>query len=278
MKRWICLLVVTPLLAQDVRIIVGSTWSIVNGKKVQSGETIPALAKLTASAASDLVLDCGKDGWLAYSCNGACTITACGKTAQDVTVRRVDPYGWAGPKPTPSRVLESSMVPQGLLASFFSHQPKNAQVLGVRAAGNLSDAVVRQAGDKVLWAPALARVLEGNYCFQIGALPAGSSKPRVFALEWNREGDGGAQLGNLAAGLYTIERGTPGEKGSCQIDDPDAAKAWVLVVGGNDFERIQKEWESYAAGLRQLAEDTGPEVASTVSHAVLAALADSAGK
>jgi len=54
MKRWICLLVVTPLLAQDVRIIVGSTWSIVNGKKVQSGETIPALAKLTASAASDL--------------------------------------------------------------------------------------------------------------------------------------------------------------------------------------------------------------------------------
>jgi hypothetical protein len=276
MKCWTCLLIITPLLAQNVRILGGSTWSM-NGNKVHPGDTIPASANLTAKARSDLVLDCGKDVLRAYSCNSACTITpvamdkglpVCRETVSGAAVQRVDPYGWVDPKPSPG----------GMAASLFSHQPKNAQVLGVRAAGNLSDAVVRQAGDKVLWAPALARVLEGNYCFQIGALPAGSSKPRAFALEWNREGDGGAQLSNLAAGLYTIERGTPGEKGSCQIDDPDAAKAWVLVVGGNDFERIQKEWESYAAGLRQLAEDTGPEVASTVSHAVLAALADSAGK
>jgi hypothetical protein len=165
-----------------------------------------------------------------------------------------------------------------MVSSLFRHQPKPAQTLGVRAAGNLTDAVVKQVGDKVLWAPALARVLEGNYCFQVGVLPAGTAKPRSFVLQWNREGDAGVELRNLPAGLYTLERGTPAGNGGCEIDDPDAAKAWVLVVSESDFERVRKEWESYTPGLKQLAESAGPEVASTVGHAVLAALADSAGK
>ncbi len=81
----------------------------------------------------------------------------------------------------------------------------------------------------------------------------------------------------FAPGLYSLLRGTPDTQGGCGIDDPDAAPAWVLVVNGSGFSVIESQWKSYLPGLKRLAQDTSPEVATTVRHAILSALADAPG-
>ena len=182
----------------------------------------------------------------------------------DVEVRRVDPGGWAKPQPSP-----------GNMAEAFLSRARKSSILGVRGGGNIRDAVLRQSGASVAWGPALARLLEGDYCFQVRALPEG--KPFVFTFNWNRNGDGAAPVPGLSPGLYTLERGTPDGNG-CQIDDPDAAKAWVLIASQPDFGRLHELWDSYAPGLNDLAESASAEVSATVAHSVLASLADTAGR
>ena len=269
MRHWIVLLVACPVFAQNSQVVGSTTWKL-NGATLTSGQKIePADSKIEGSNASDLVLSCGREGWYAYSCRrDRCTVSACQKSGNpDVEIRQVDPGGWANPKPVP-----------GNMAQSFLSRAQNSRLLGVRGGGNISDAVLQQSGASIIWGPALARLLEGDYCFQVKALPEGSGKPFVFTLNWNRTGDGAVEVSGLAAGLYTIERGTANGGGACQIEDPDAAKAWVLIVSQPDFSRLRGMWDSYAPGLNDLAETVSAEVSATVAHSVLASLADMAGR
>lgn len=269
MKYWMVFLTLSPVFAQGPQVVGATTWKLLNGAPLASKQQIvPTNATIVGSRASDLILNCGNDGWLAYSCRREqCSIQACQqKGDSQVEVRRVDPVGWASPK--------ASFGDMAL--SFFSREPKAAQLLGVRGGGNISDAVLRQSQSKVVWGPALRRVLEGSYCFRAEALPAGSNKPFVFTMEWNQTGDGIADVPGLAAGLYTLERGTSNGKGGCEIEDPDAAKAWVLIVPDQDFARVHDLWESYSSGLSEIAENVSGDVSATVSHAILASLANTA--
>jgi hypothetical protein len=285
MKRYILLGLFTgSLLAQsttganEARIIGGGKGWTNGGRPVLStpcaaapqSACVPRLATLTGTSSDPLVLECGASGWLYYSCSHEkCQVPVCSERVDYVVVHRVDPTAWA-PQPKASAI--------DMLASFFRREPKPLQTLGVRAAGNLTDAVVRQTGNRVFWAPALTRLLEGSYCFRLGPLPVGgSAKPRTFSLEWTRDNDGAVDLPNLAPGAYTLMRGEP-EGGSCQIDDPDAAPVWVVVAPDASFARLGPEWESYSMGLAQLAENTSPEAAAAVRHVVIAWLADSIGK
>lgn len=274
MKYGMWLLLAGALWAQErspeIVVIGGTGWSS-GGKAIKRGDRLNAVAKLNGSGTGDLVIQCDKEDWLAYHCERACVVPVCSTQTAGVTVRHVHPTAWAKPQP-------SQPAAPNFLTSLFRREGNSVENLGVRAAGNLSDAVVRQNGDQILFAPPLARVLEGNYCFQMGPLPAGSAKPRTFTLEWNREGDAAVELRGVPAGLYTLERGIPQGGGACKIEDPDAAKAWILVAAGAGFERAQKAWEAYESGLSQLKDDSSPEVSATVSHAILASLADSLGK
>jgi hypothetical protein len=271
MKRWIVLLVTWPVFAQNPQVVGTTTWKL-NGAALTSGQKIEATrSNIEGSSASDLVLACGSEGWLAYSCRkDRCTVSVCQKTGNsEVEIRRVDPGGWASPKPAPGNMLTSLVRHEGR---------SRGVILGVRGGGNIGDAVLQQSGAKVAWGPALARLLEGDYCFEAKALPEGSSKPFVFTLQWNRAGDGAVEVPGLAAGLYSLERGTSDEKAGCRIEDPDAAKAWVLIASGPDFSRLRDLWESYVPGLNEVAEAVSAEVSATVSHSILASLADMAGR
>lgn len=266
MKHWIVLLVAGPIFAQNAQVVGSTTWKL-NGAPLASGQKIASPnSNIEGSNASDLVLNCGADGWYAYSCRkDRCSASACQKTGNsEVEIRRVDPGGWANPKPAP-----------GNMASSFFSRARNSSILGVRGGGNLSDAVLQQSGASVAWGPALTRLLEGDYCFQVKALPEG--KPFVFTLKWSRTGDGAVEVSGLPAGLYTLERGMANGSG-CLIDDPDAATAWVLIASQPDFGRLRDLWNSYAPGLNDLAVTVSAEVSATIAHSVLASLADTAGR
>jgi hypothetical protein len=264
MKLWIVLLVACPVFAQNAQVVGGTTWKL-NGGPLASGQNVALKSEIKGSKASDLVLSCGDEGWYAYSCrNDSCNVSACQKPDNaDVERRRVDPEGWAKPKPGL----------RNMLASFLSRESGNV-TLGVRGGGNLNDAVLQQSGAKVAWGPALTRLLEGDYCFRAKTLSKGGGEPLVFTMKWDRTGDGAVEVPGLRAGLYTLERGTSNASGGCQIDDPDAAKAWVLIASEADFSRLHGLWDSYAPGLNDLAESTSTEISATIAHSILASLAD----
>jgi hypothetical protein len=268
MKRWIVLLVACPVFAQSFQVVGSTTWKL-NGATLTSGQNVEPNSTIEGSNASDLVLGCGREGWYAYSCRkDTCTVFACQNPGNPgVEIRQVDPGGWANPKPVP-----------GNMAQSFLSRSRNSRLLGVRGGGNITDAVLQQSGASIAWAPALVRLLEGDYCFQVQALPEGNRKPFVFTLNWNRTGEGAVEVAGLPAGLYTLERGTSNASGGCQIEDPDAAKAWVLIASQPDFSRLHDLWDSYAPGLNDLAAATSAEVSATVAHSVLASLADMAGR
>lgn len=280
MKFWLLMFSCSlSLVAQQVTVIdPGAGWTL-SGGTLHRRTTIPAYATLTGKGPSALVLDCSSNGvhrWFSYMCAAApCEVPACSENRTGVKVKRVDPYAWAE---RPDESLLSRM-----LAAFFTREPQSIENVGVRAAGNLTDAIVRQIGDRVFWAPALSRLIEGSYCFQLDRLPAtGSSKPIIFVLDWDSEDtqkkDGASLLPGLISGSYTLRRGTPAEGMRCRIDDPDAAPAWVDVVPDSSFEEIQAEWQRDSVGFDKLVRDVGPDVASVVRHAVLSYLADSIGK
>jgi len=264
MKYIIWLLLALPLFSQDAEVI-GSTgnWSL-NGRKYDSHQKLHAGDRLKGSIGSEIVVACARNHWLAYSCPAVCEIPICGELLDGFKVRRVDPYGWADPKE----------VSGDMTSSILRRRTPNLPTLAARAAGNLNDGVLRLDNNRVSIAPALERLYEGDYCFQFNALP-GMPKPISVKLNWQQKGEGVAELGKVTPGLYTMELGTPGQADSCRIEEPDGPKAWVLIVPADQYESVQKQWNSYAQGLKQLAEESGDNVSSTVRHGLLSALADS---
>jgi len=267
-------LTLTSLLAQHALVVGGGAGWLWGDEKVLPKMQLPAIATLTGSASSNIILKCG-DSMLSYSCakDGA-RVPVCATEVPYVKVTRIDPVGWAS-KPKASLT--------DIVFDYLARAPGSVENLGVRAGANLTDAVVQQTGDTVLWAPTLVRLMSGSYCFQLDRLPARAAlKPMVFKLDWDPEDEhqktGAAQLPGLAPGTFTLQRGSPGDDGSCHIDDPDAAPAWVVVVSDHAFGTINGEWQSYSADIERLEADTSPEVASTIRHAMLAYLAESAEK
>lgn len=271
MKFWmIFLLPATSVFAQQVQVVGGGNgWSL-DGRAVP--RELPATATLTGAASSEIILRCGESIMLSYACAAdRCRVPVCATEVPSVKVSRVDPGAWAA-KPKASLAQ--------ILSAYFARTPTDVVGLGVRAAENLTDAVVHQAGDKVLWAPVLVRLLEGSYCFQLEGLPAGiGSKRVIFELDWDPEDpgkkDGAAQLPGLAPGIFALHRGTSRSGGSCQIEDPDAAPTWALVVADPRFDAINAEWRSFSPDLAKVAAENSPGVAATLRHMVLANLADS---
>jgi hypothetical protein len=283
MRAWIlpCMLV-SAAIAQNssnveessVRVIGGGKGWLYNGRELARNQRVPVTATLSGTGATDLVLDCGQSGWYAYSCGGStCRVPVCSSKVDGVVVRRVDPYAWSGPahKATLGEMLHS----------FFEREPKSAETLGVRASGSPNDALVMAASEGIHWGPALNRVLEGRYCFDLMRLPVAAREvTQTFTIDWNREVDreGVARVLDVKPGTYIITKGRPDVDGPCHFDDAESGAAWVVVVPQARFESLSSQWKSYSTGLRQLEQSgTSPDVVATVRHAVLSSLADSIG-
>ena len=240
------------------------------GKGWKVDAYVSPLSDVEGTGRSDLVLDCGKSGWLSYSCSKTpCRIPVCSTQVGEATVKRVDPGASGGP------ASEASL--SEMLRSLVRREPRIVETLGVRSGGYPNDAVVPQTGDTVNWSAALRRVLEGSYCFRLTPLPASSGGARTFALEWDQSADsaGAAQLPGLKPGTYTLEKGTPGANGSCVVNDPDAVPAWVAVVPQSNT-TSWNQWKQYSEWLVGL-ENAGVSSATitTMRHAAIASIADS---
>lgn len=254
--------------AEGIRVVrADEGWSL-GARQLKPGDPLAATAELKGTPATPLILDCGKSGWLSYSCSREqCRVPVCSTQVEGVAVQRVDVHA-AG--------AETSSSLGDMLAALLKRDRRAPQTLGVRSGGNPNDAIVLASGNAVHWGPALTRVLEGRYCFRLASLPAGGAA-RTFTLEWDRATDreGIAPMPNLPPGVYSLEKG----KSDCRFDDPDSAAAWVLVAPDADFGRVDAQWKAYAASIRQLEQSgTSPAVLSTVRHAVLSALGDSIEK
>lgn len=234
------------------------------GRKLARGASLAPNTPLTAQESGDLLLNCGTSGLVSYSCrNGPCRAEACALRGEGVVVQPVN--------------LKAAGFPDFGLTALFTRQPKAPILAVARAGGNPVDAVVRQAPDGVHWAPALNRILEGDYCFRVSHLPVEDNRrAQTFTIHWDRtvEPEGVAATLNLTPGLYLIEKGTPSADRACMLD-PDATPAWVLVVPQAAFDRMNTEWKDNLARLAQLERSGAPiSVVSTVRHALLASLAD----
>jgi hypothetical protein len=248
----------------------GRGWSL-GGKPLTKGQRLSAIVELSGNEAdsSDLVLNCGKDGLIAYACKQqACRVPVCSTKVAGVIVAQFD-----------SNHLRRAIAAQSGVAAdpYLKRQPNPLAILGVRAGGSLSDAVVRRVGSDVHWAPVFKRVLEGTYCLRVTALPVGEKTSRNITINWDRtvDSEGILSIPNLEPGLYAVEKGTPDAGGKCVLD-PDLPAAWVLVLSEADFEPVERDWRDSLTRLSQL-ESAGasPSVIATFRHAVLSYLADS---
>jgi len=248
----------------------GISWSIGN-KPLEFGQHLRAVTEITGAPLSkDLVLGCGKDGLLIYVCTGKddCHVPVCSKRAKDVKIQQFD-FATGTRKD-----IESVDAATG----YFKRQSKMLAVLAVRGDADMNAAVLLDNGAGVHLGPAMKRVLEGQYCFRLTTLPAGSSATtRNFTLNWDRgvESEGIVSLPGLKPGIYSVEKGTPGNEASCSFD-ADALPAWVLVVPDAQFAKVDADWRSYSAKLNEI-EDSGasPSVMATLRRAALSYLADS---
>jgi len=270
------ILSITALLAQDhgdspIRVVhPGSGWSLGSHPLVR-GQTLSPLAGITGSASEsvDLLLDCGKVGWLSYSCTShPCHVPVCSTSVNGAKVQRFDLAH--------NSKLPASKSGDSTFFSLLRREPVALAVLGVREGGNPNDAVVRITGTSVHLAPALNRVLEGHYCFRFTPLPAAGATPQIFTMDWDRslDSEGVMEAPALQAGLYAVEKSDAPGGASCNFES-DAPKVWVLVASETDFLRIQPEWKSDAAQLHELElAGASPTILQTIRHAILANLAD----
>jgi hypothetical protein len=267
------LIALTAATAQDqpIRVISDAPGWFLGQRQTVRGDRLASSAEIAGRNANDLILDCGSAGWIAYTCKKApCRVQACARSAEGVSIQRVDPDARNGAGAPASL--------GAMLASFLRREPKSPETLGVRAGGNPNDAVLARNGDEVDFAPALTRVLEGRSCFRMSRLPAGAAGTgATFIVDWDREKNntGRARVAGLQPGAYTLQKGTPAAQGRCVFDDP-AAPAWIVLVPQGDWARIDAQWKSYTPWFRQL-ETSGstPDVVATVRRAVLSSLADS---
>lgn len=262
MNCWIGFLLLAPLFAQQppsVTVILGGRgWScmrngkphlVVRGDRLRPDEEIHG-----GKETGDLLLDCGDKGWRTQSCvTESCAKRACNEQDSEQV----------------SKLLHLAS------ALFLRSEPEEPATLGVRGGGNPSDAVVLQDSKGVHWGPALTRVLEGRYCFRVEALPLQSpGQPHQFALDWDRsvEGEGLAQVPDLAPGLDLLEKGTPETSGACTIN-PDGAAAWIVIAAAPAFDKLNAQWKAEQAQLdRMQRSGASLPVVIALRHAALAAL------
>ena len=140
--------------------------------------------------------------------------------------------------------------------------------------GNPVDAVVLQDEKAVHWAPALAGVLEGDYCLAIATLPP-SGQTWTTTLQWDRRRDpeGLAAVPGLQPGLYSLRKGRAGA-----ADLPAGVgrrRGLGADRGSAGFPQLDAEWRSHAASIEELEQaGTSPTLVATVRHAILAGLAE----
>jgi hypothetical protein len=241
-------------------------WRKGAGAELKRGDSLAATDVITGTQNRSLVVACGARSWLLYTCTGAnCRANVCG-AIESGTRREVHPYASA---PEPASVV-------GILTALFRREPASPQTLSARSGGNPSDAVVRQSAKGVHWGPALARVLEGRYCFLVSRLPGGAAAAS-FVLMWDRavDAEGIAAVPGLAPGLYSIEKGAPQAGGRCEAD-ADGGTAWTLVTPEARFGPINEGWSDGLARIEKLERSGTPRLAlEAARHGVLAALAES---
>jgi hypothetical protein len=263
---------VSSLLSQDTSVVVtaGKSWSA-NGKSLARGQTITPSVELSQEGTepSDLILDCGKAGWLSYTCGKLpCTVRACQAKTENVSVLRVDLAAGSG---------EPSETSADWFASLFKLEPQSLEVLGVRAGGNVTEAVLRETGSDVHLGPALGRVLEGTYCFRFTPLRRGSNSATEATLKWDRDADfeGLVSLPGLHPGLYAVEKSSSEAAGACTFEH-EANPAWVFIASASDFPGLASQWKRYAVQLNEMSKDGAtPGVLLTVRHAALSHFAES---
>jgi hypothetical protein len=253
------------LMAQNQATVVnaGKGWSYAN-KILIRGQLIeidPAQIKpqlAGGKSAGELLLDCPR-GLVKYVCDDKCGIPACADKFHIAHANTTEFPPWA----------------KGMMRPFLTREPREVATLGVRGGGNPTDAVLLMDAKGIHWGPALARVLEGRYCLRLTPLPSGAA--RVVAIDWDRatDAEGIAQASGVAAGIYSLDKGTPGAGDVCALEK-DAKAAWVVIAPEAQFNRISPGWKQRSTELTQLERsDAGPDVVATLRHAVLASLVDS---
>lgn len=224
----------------------------------------PNVPLVSTKDTGDLILDCGNRGWWLYHCNAeSCMIRPCAESSdKSVNISR----------PLMAHITE-------MLGPLVRRERAELAVAGVRGSSGVSDAVVLQTAQGIHWGPALSRVLEGHYCFRLSRLPPGSEPVRTFTLDWDRsvEKEGIAVVPNLVPGLFALAQGVPGANASCAVD-ANAVSAWVLIVPQAAFEQVDEQWQEDSSQVDDL-EQSGASTSAvtTLRHAILAWLADSAG-
>ncbi len=255
-----------------VVVTAGSSWSA-GGKTLSRAQQLALGRQLTktGNAEPDLILDCGKAGWLSYRCGPApCSVSACQTKIADITITRVDLL--------PNNGAESRSSGDSWFASLFKREPATLAVLGVREGGHLTDSVIDADASDLRLGPALNRVLEGKYCLRFSPLPGGEpGASKQAPLAWDRDTDpaGTVHLTGIRPGLYEVQKSGSEAAGACDFE-ADAIPAWILVAKPSDFPALKEQWTTVVTRLHDLEEGgASPTVLLTVRHAALAHLADS---
>lgn len=256
---------------QSVGVLMASKGWQAGKQPVTQGQELPATAILTTAESGELVLNCPRNGLLSYSCNKyPCHVPVCATQLPDVTVHRIDKGAESGSLPEPSWMHS--------FLALLTREPRPPVTLGVRGGGNPNDAVILERGGEVHLAPALTRVLEGEYCFGLTALSAaGPPSESVFRLAWNKsdEPEGIVKLANVQPGVYVLEKKTLESAGTCSTDSK-AVPAWILIAPESDFQDLATRWKSNRAWFDQLSSSgTNPAVVTTMHHAAIADLSNS---
>jgi hypothetical protein len=239
---------------------------------VKSGQYMPPTATLTTTGPAELMLGCEKRGWLSYAClRYPCRVPVCSLELADAQVRRVD-------KAAGSDAPAEAGLGERLMSWLTRPSPPPPITAGVRGGGNPNDAVVLAEGDKVHFAPALTRVLEGDYCF--GLIPIGDPikrAPLTFRMKWNREEEpeGLVTLKGILPGAYALEKEIADPSGSCQAD-ADAFAAWIVIAPPEQFQALTDQWKGNRAWLDNLSKSgVSAGVIATARHAMIAQLSES---
>jgi hypothetical protein len=187
----------SAVLAQDarpVRVISEMPGWFVRDRQAVRGDRLSAKEEITGRTKTDIILDCGVAGSIAYTYKQApCRVRACVPAAEGVSVQRVDPDARSG---AGARHPSDRCSPR-----FF----------GARGGGDPNDAVVARNGDKVDFAPAWNRLLEGRYCFNFRNCRQSPRQlpPHLPSIrDRERKEAGRARRGDQARSLHAAEGNT----------------------------------------------------------------------
>jgi hypothetical protein len=240
---------------------------------VKAGRYLPPTATLTTKGpAAELLLGCQKRGWLSYTCHRyPCSVPVCSLELVDAEVKRVD-------KAAGSDAPIEAGLGDKLMSWLSRPSPPPPITAGVRAGGNPNDAVVLAEAGNIHLAPALTRVLEGDYCF--GLMPLGDPErhaPLTFRMKWDREEEpeGLVTLKGLTPGAYALEKEIADPAGACK-PDADAVAAWIVVAPRDRFNGLTDQWKGNRAWLDGLSKSgVSAGAIATARHAIIAQLSDS---